>query len=263
MSKHPAAPFMPIVTRESTRPLACGLVGLCLLGGATGCGDRHGELVAFLRAHDAAVSSGDYRVHPPDQLTIHAPGAPEIDGATETVRPDGKLVLRLVGEIDVAGLSTHEISGKIREQLSRFYVEPEVATEVIGYRSKHYYVFGQVHRPGPKYYTGRDTLLRALAESQPTFLAWRSRIRVVRPSPDEQGRKVIIVDLENMVRSGDVSQNVLLQEGDIIEVPPTPLAWLGLRVRELLYPVEPAIRSYVGPAETITATNEYQHGIDE
>ncbi len=248
----------PFAIRHS--PFAILLLMLC---GAVGCGNRHGELVAFLRAHDAAVSTGDYRVHPPDQLTIHAPGAPEIDGTTETVRADGKLVLRLVGEVDVAGLNTHEISDKIREQLSRYYVDPEVATEVTGYYSKQYFIFGEVHRPGPKHYTGRDTLLRALAEAQPTFLAWRSQIRVVRPSPDEQGRKVITVDLEKMVRGGDVTQNVLLQEGDIIEVPPTPLAWLGLRVRELLYPVEPAIRSYVGPAQTIHATNDYQNGIDD
>ena len=43
---------------------------------------------------------------------------------------------------------------------------------------------------------------------------------------------------------------------------PTPLAWLGLRVRELLYPVQPAIQAYADPARTIDATRTYRGGLD-
>ena len=53
-----------------------------------------------------------------------------------------------------------------------------------------------------------------------------------------------------------------LQEGDIIEVPPTPLAWLGLRVREALYPLEPALRTYHEPTRVIRATDAYEDGFD-
>jgi protein involved in polysaccharide export with SLBB domain len=231
--------------------VACGLPG---------CGPTHGQLVEFLRSHELVTSTGHYTVLPPDAVTIHAPGSPEIDGVTQMVRPDGKITLRLLGEVHLAGLNTQEIAEKLQAQLSRYYVEPEVLVEVGAYRSQFYYVFGQVARPGAKAYTGRDTLLKALADARPTFLAWRSQIRVVRPAPDEQGRKTIIVDLDEMVRTGDVSNNFLLQEGDIIEVPPTPLAWLGLRVRELLYPLEPALRTYHEPTTVIRATDTYSDG---
>jgi polysaccharide export outer membrane protein len=224
-----------------------------------GCaGPSHGQLIAFLKSHEQSVSTGHYTVMPPDVIMVHAPVAMEIDGVRQQVRPDGKIALRLLGEIDVAGLTTEQIAEKLRRHLSRYYVDPEVVVDVARYASQFYYVFGQVERPGPKLFSGRDSLLTVLAEARPNFLAWRSQIRVVRPSPDEDGRKIIIVDLDHMVRSGDVTQDILLQPGDIVEVPPTPLAWLGLRVRELLYPVTPILEVYDAPADAIDSTHIYE-----
>jgi polysaccharide export outer membrane protein len=231
---------------------------------ATGCASNpHGQLAAFLKAHEQSVSTGQYVVQPPDIITIHAAVAPEIDGAIRRVRPDGKISLRLLGEVDVAGLTTEQIAAKLRELLSRYYVDPEVVVDVSRYASQHYYVFGHVLRPGPKPYTGRDTLVSALAEAEPTFLAWRSQIRLVRPDPQTGQPKTIIVDLDELVRSGDPGKNVLLQPGDILEVPPTPLAWLGLRVRELLYPVEPVVDVYTRPAEAVDAHHVYEDEWDD
>ncbi len=234
------------------------LIALTVAGLATGCAGSHNQLVEFLRAHDAEVSTGRYVVRPPDAITVHAPGATEIDGVTQVVRADGKVVLRLLGEVDVAGLTTEETAAKLKAQLSRYYVDPEVVVEVAEYNSQFYYVFGEVDRGGPRRYTGRDTLVHALADARPTFLAWRSQIRLVRPSDQENQRKTIVVDLDHMLNAGDLSQNVLLQEGDIVQVPPTPLAWLGLRVRELLFPVEPALDAYNAPAQGIDSHHTYE-----
>jgi hypothetical protein len=63
-----------------------------------------------------------------------------------------------------------------------------------------------------------------------------------------------------MVRNGDTAQNVLLQPGDIIDVPPTPLAWVGQRVRELLYPVTPAIRLWDSPSDALETYDDYGGG---
>ena len=224
---------------------------------ATGCSSTHEEMVAFLRANDASVSTGHYTVNPPDTIAFHAPGAGEIDGVVQRVRSDGKVALRLLGEIHVAGLTTQEIAEKIKAQLSRYYIEPEVVVEVAGFQSQQYFVFGEVNSPGPKPFTGRDTLIKALAAAQPTFLAWRAQIHLVRPDPDTGESKVIIIDLDRMVRNGDTEQNVLLQPGDIIEVPPTPLAWVGHRVRELLYPVTPALRAWASPVQAMETYDDY------
>jgi protein involved in polysaccharide export with SLBB domain len=223
-----------------------------------GCASQHQDLVEFLRAHEVEVSTGQYVVRPPDGVAFHSPDVPEIDGATQTVRPDGKIVLRLVGEVDVAGLTTDEIAAKLKTLLARYYVDPEVVVEVAGHRSQFYYVFGEVGGAGPRPYTGRDTLLKALAEAQPTYLAWRSQISVIRPSAKEGERKTITVDLDRMLKRGDLTEDFLLQEGDVIQVPPTPLAWIGHRIRELLYPVGPIMGAYMTPAAPLSATHIYE-----
>jgi polysaccharide export outer membrane protein len=244
---------------DATRITLLGVTLLVL----SGCATNHGDLVAFLRSHEAEVATGHYAVRPPDSIMILAPEAPEVHGTKARLRPDGKIVLRLLGEVDVAGLTTEEVADKIRAQLSRYYVDPEVVVNVSEYRSQFYYVFGQVEAAGPRPYTGRDTLLRALAEAKPNFLAWRAQVRVTRPSAEEGERKIITVDLDKMTRSGDLTMNILLQEGDIIEVPPTPLAWIGLRVRELLYPVQPAISAYTTPAAVMNAQDVYDDDPDD
>lgn len=251
-----AAPWREVRWR---RPAGGAVVAWLLLLGLHGCAaNPHGQTVAFLRADEHTVAAGQYVVMPPDAVTIHAPVAPEVDGVTRQVRPDGKITLRLLGEVDVAGLTTEQIAEKLRAQLARYYVEPEVAVDVVRYGSQFIYVFGEVVHPGRRIYTGRDTLLSVLAEARPTFLAWRSRVRVVRPAADEAGRKVIIVNLDQMVRGGQVEQNVLLQPGDVIEVPPTPLAWAGLRVRELLFPITPVVEAYEAPARAVDAHRIYE-----
>jgi polysaccharide export outer membrane protein len=161
--------------------------------------------------------------------------------------------------VQVAGLSTEQISAKLQDLLAKYYVDPEVVVNVARYASQHYYIFGEVTKPGPRLFTGRDTLLRALAEARPTFLAWRTQIRVTRPADTEDGEsKTIVVDLDEMVRTGDLTKDVLLQPGDIVEVPPTPLAWVGLRVRELLFPVTPVLDLYNAPADAIRSTRIYE-----
>lgn len=259
----------PIVVRDDLAGPAAWVgtaqcVGLMMVLAvcSSGCVTTHGQLVDFLRAHELTEATGHYTVMPPDAITIHAPGAEEIDGTTQTVRPDGKVVLRLLGEVHVSGLTTRQISDKLKAQLVRYYTEPEVVVAVSAYRSQFFYVFGEVHNPGKRPFTGRDTLLAALADAGPTFLAWRGQIRVVRPSANEDQRKIIIIDLDRMIRSGEVDQDVLLQPGDIIEVPPTPLAWVGHRIREVLYPISPALRAYGAPASAIDQTETYRDRSD-
>ena len=189
--------------RERASWLALGLT-LCA---ATGCASTsHADLMAFLRAHQHTVATGHYTVMPPDAILVHAPVAAEVDGVVATLRPDGKVALRLLGEVDVAGLTTDQIADKLHGLLARYYVDPEVVVDVARYASQCYYVFGQVASPGPKLFTGRDTLLNALAEARPTFLAWRARIHVVRPSGQEGQGKTIVVNLDEMVRTGNVTR---------------------------------------------------------
>ncbi len=251
------------------------VLGLVCLASATGCQSKHHDIVSFLKAHEHEVSAIEYRVGIPDAVEISAPQVLEIDRVRQTIRPDGKISLRLLGPVKVVGMTEKEIAAKIARLLEPYYEDPKVQVRVVNHRSKVIYLAGQVRGGGGSNqggvvsdswtampYTGRDTVLDVLAKGSMSFIAWRTKVQVIRSSPNEDERRKIVVDIDNMIHSGDTSQNVLLQPNDIVLVPPTPLGWLGLRVQEVLFPFQPVIQAYNTPANLIDSTEEYQNQDD-
>lgn len=237
------------------------LLAVCL-SGAAGCTSKYQDLKAFVQAHDHGdVGASTYRIDPPDVLSISSPTASEIDGAYQTVGIDGKISLKLLGEVKVSRLTPREAASKLEDLLRRYYVDPKVHVRVAGYRSKKIYVMGQVDRVGPRIYNGRDTVLDVLAESRPTFLAWNAQVHVIRPNATESERHDIVVNVDEIMQKGDTRANFLLQPGDIVYVPPTPLAWVGLRIRELLFPFNPIYQAYRMPADFMETNDIYDEQI--
>lgn len=237
--------------------------------GAWGCHSSHRDMIQFLKAHEHEVSAIEYRVGVPDEITISAPRILEIDRETQVIQPDGKINLRLLGQVKVVGMTEKEIAAKLIALLRPYYEDPKVQVKISQHRSKRIYVHGQVGsanaggnalatdtwRSLP--YTGRDTVLDVLAQAGLSFISWRSQVHVIRSSPEDDQRHDIIVDVDKMMKTGDTSKNVLLQPNDIIYVPPTPLGWLGMRVQEVLFPFQPVINAYATPASVSSATDEY------
>ena len=116
--------------------------------------------------------------------------------------------------------------------------ENPIAVKIDVFESKWYYVVGEVYYEGPQEYTGRDTILTAISKARPTALAWSKRIQIVRPSSNQNSEpKIFEVNYKDMIMRGDTSKNVLLQEGDIIYIPPTVLARIALTIEEFLRPI--------------------------
>ena len=214
----------------------------------TGCATNRADILHFLREHEHEVSAIEYRVGIPDGIAVTAPRILEIDGEEQLIRPDGKINLRLIGDVKVVGMTAKEIAAKIEVLLSRYYIDPKASVRVTGYNSKKYYVYGQTGGVGPKPYTGRDTLLDAVILAGTDFLSWTSRVRVIRPSHGDVPVRMVTVNIDEMIKTGDWSRNILLEPNDIVYIPPTPGAWLGNKVRALLYPIAPVVQAYAAPA---------------
>lgn len=161
------------------------LLAACAAGGCYSVDDVKG----FLQQPRSPVSGLEYRVLPPDMISIISMRVPEINGYQGAVRPDGKINLPLLGEIYVADKTPREIEKALIAAAKKYYEEEQldVAVQVVGYNSRRFYVFGQVARPGPVRWTGCDTLLDVLAQAQPTPLAWPERIIVIRGAGPTQG----------------------------------------------------------------------------
>lgn len=237
------------------------LTALAVLCSAfAGCAPKYEDLKVFSQSHRQDVAASNYRLEPPDVIEIESPIALEIDQEVQRIRSDGKISLRLIGEVQVSGLTPEEVAAKLEELLSRYYESPEVTVRVASYASKNVYVFGQVMDRGAHPFTGRDTVVSLIAAAQPNFLAWGAQVKVIRPSPNPEERHEIVVNVDDMLESGDMTDNFLLQEGDIVFVPPTPLGYVGLRIQELLFPISPAIATYNAPAQAINSTDTIRYG---
>jgi polysaccharide export outer membrane protein len=208
----------------------------------TGCFSSHPkDIEAFLKPHQAHVTADKYLLQPPDEIEIHCVKIPDIDKQRQRIRPDGKVSFEGVGEFDAAGKSPLELAKAMRQQMSTLYTligDNPIEVRIIVYRSKVYHVLGQVKSPGPKAYSGRDTVLTAISDAQPDVTAWLGRIQVIRPSADASVRpRIFEVNFDKMSAHGDTTKNVLLQEGDVIYVPPTVLAAIALKIEEFIRPI--------------------------
>ncbi len=233
------------------------IVFLVITISLTGCFSANPkDLEAFLRPSEADVTADNYILEPPDEIMVISSKVPELQGIsgaggftgggstlgyTQTIRPDGYISFENFGEIYVAGKTPRQVAKIIGEKASKLYNltgDYPVDVRVNQYLSKFYYVLGQVSNPGAKIFTGRETTLSALGKAVPKTLAWKEQVQVIRPSADPTAKpKIFRLDYRRMIERGEMKHNVLLQEGDIIYVPPTILASIGLTIQELFGPI--------------------------
>ncbi len=200
------------------------------------------DIAAFAKPYQVIVTTNDYIIQPPDVIELHCSKVPEIHLQRHKIRPDGKVAFEILGEFQAAGKTPKELSDEIHKKVLTLYAltnENPVETRVLIYQSSFYYVLGEVYLPGAKPYTGRDSVLKALAEAKIAPTAWKERVQVIRPSadPNNEPPKIFELNYDKLVAHGDTSQNVLLQEGDVVYVPPTVLAAAAMVVEEVARPI--------------------------
>jgi len=218
------------------------IVLLTFLVGLTGCfSSNPNDIEAFVKPARISVTADSYILQPPDEIEVYCSKVPEIHLQRQRIRPDGKVTFEALGEIYAAGKTPKELAAILHEKILSLYAltgKNPIDVRIAAYRSKVFYVLGQVYLPGAKSYTGRDTVLNAVAKARVNPMAWLERIQVIRPSADKDvAPKIFEVNFKNMSIHGDTSKDVLLEEGDIIYVPPTIIAKIALMMEEFLRPI--------------------------
>jgi polysaccharide export outer membrane protein len=167
------------------------------------------------------------------------------------VRPDGRISVDLIGDVLASGKTTDEIAADIRDRISRFKRDAVVTVSVSAARSSTVTVFGQVVRPGSVILDRETRLAEAIGSTGGTnIFASNGRIRVVRH--DRTGSKVLYVNLRD-IQYGDQSTNYMLQDGDIVVVPPNAIARIGFALQNLLFPFQQVLSAGSG-ALLVTGT---------
>lgn len=199
------------------------------------------DIQAWVRPYEVNVTAENYMVQPPDEIEIRCTQVAEVHMQRQRIRPDGKISFEVLGEIDAAGKTPTEIAAAVSNRIKELYTLPgdhPVDVRISAYASKVYYVVGQVARPGPRNYTGRDSAIMALASAQPNHMAWEQRVQVIRPATrEDEDARIFEINYEKVISRGLAANDVLLEEGDIVYVPPTILASIGMLLEEFISPV--------------------------
>jgi polysaccharide export outer membrane protein len=167
-------------------------------------------------AVSASQAGPEYVIGPEDALHIAVWREADLT-ASLPVRPDGKISLPLLDDVQAAGLTPKQLADSITEKLKKFLADPRVTVVVTQINSKRIYLVGEVLHVGATPMLPNMTVLQALSSAGLNQFANTKRIYVLRTENGKQQK--LPVNYRKLVKGEQIEQNYLLQPGDTIVVP--------------------------------------------
>jgi polysaccharide biosynthesis/export protein len=174
------------------------------------------------------VNPNSYKIGLNDEVKITVFDEPELS-TMYRVDADGSISFPLIGRVPAAGTTLSELQQRITTMLTAGYIRnPQVRVEVNQYKSQFVYVIGEVRAPGKITMTGTTmTLLEALALAGSPTSSASNEVIVVHPNRPNAATAPTGTDIEGAritvnrkdLELGKAGQDVVLQDGDIINVP--------------------------------------------
>lgn len=169
----------------------------------------------------AAPHAAPYHLGVDDTVDVSVWKNPDLSVA-EPVRPDGKISVPLIGDVTASGRTPAQVASRIRNKLSYFIRDPQVAVIVTGMKSHEYLdrvrVTGAVRDPRSlTYHPGMTVLDAVLAAGGVNNFAAPNDTKLYRDGPKHD--QSIPVHLGSILSDGRMKTNFPLRPGDIISVP--------------------------------------------
>jgi len=170
-------------------------------------------------------AAAEYVIGPGDQLSVFVYDSPQL-GADVPVRPDGRISTPLIQDIVAAGRTPSQLGQEMAARLKDFIKDPHVTIIMhgfIGPLDRQIRVIGEAADPQALPYRDRLTVLDVMIVTKGlTKYAAGNRAVIVRRSHDKDGHDVqetIHVRLSDLMKDGDISQNVPMLPGDTLIIP--------------------------------------------
>jgi polysaccharide biosynthesis/export protein len=165
-------------------------------------------------------ATADYLIGPGDTLNVFVWRRPELS-VTVPVRPDGKISVPLVSDIQAAGETASALSGSIEQRLKKYVQDPVVTVMVESFNgpfSQQIRVIGEAAHPQAIPYRSDMTLLDVMIHvGGLTKFAAGNRAVIVRKVHGKE--ETFPVKLDSLINNGDIQYNEPVQPGDILIIP--------------------------------------------
>ena len=193
----------------------------------------------------------EYRIGPLDVLEINSYQGDKLSQTTLTVNNRGRISYSFLDDIEAAGLTPSELDGVITEGLSSYIRNPRIDVLVKEFNSKSAMLIGEFAAlrathlavqagSGRIPLKGKTTLLDLIAEARGyTVDADVKNTKLIR------GGRTYLINLFDIIEKGDLDQNVIIDDGDTVEIPELPkfgerVYVLGEVVKQGIYPLKDA-----------------------
>ena len=218
------------------RRIAQGIICVVLLAALTASAQHEKLAPSLTEPPISADMFTRYRIMPGDVLDIRFFYNPELNEQEVAVRPDGRISLQLVGDVEIAS-KTPEEGRKLIEQLFTSRVRtPSVTIQIRKYASNKVYVTGEVPKPGLIPLEGPMSLIAAVSEAGGiTIKGNRNKVMLVRRMPDGTAARRSV----KLYERGEITEDamVTLQPFDVVLVPESAIGradrWVDQYLRQL------------------------------
>ena len=173
---------------------------------------------AQLGETSAADVTKDFVIGPEDALSINVWREPELSVKEVVVRPDGKISIPLVSDIQASGLTAQQLQDKLAEKLKEFVASPVVTVTVIRISSLSVSIVGEVQKPGAYPLVFPMTVLELLARAGGITLdAKAKKIKIIR----KEGANTLQFpfNYKDVKNGKNLQSNIALKNGDVVIVP--------------------------------------------
>lgn len=165
------------------------------------------------------AAADEYAMVPGDELNIQVVEHEELSNGgknpnTYIVRPDGTVSFPLAGELDTKGKTIEIFTAELEDRLARYIVNPKVSVNISKLGTTRVYVFGEVKMPGLYELPKSHCVLDAIGAAQ-GFTRDTAKKNIFLIHKHHTGDPIKI-NLNNLLKKADMSQNYELSEGDLI-----------------------------------------------
>ncbi len=164
----------------------------------------------------APVASTDYVIGSEDTLHVSVWKEPDLT-ATLPVRPDGKISLPLLNDVQAAGLTPMQLADALTAKLKKYVSDPQVTVVVTQMNSQKVFLLGEVLHTGAVPLLPNMTVLQVLATAGFSQFANTKAIYILRTESGKQEK--LSFNYKAVIKGEHMEQNILLKPGDTVVVP--------------------------------------------